>query len=593
MTLVAGAFGARALEARRAPVCPSAEPTLAGVWDDARRGQMAAAFRASKVPYAEDAVRGVSRALDDYAAQWVAMHGDACAATRVRGEQSSELLDLRMECLGQRLGEVRALVDQLVVADAHGVEGALRAADGLVPLSRCADATALRAPIRLPTDPAARARIEEIRAQLAKARALDAAARFDDAARVANDAVAAAKAVGHPAIEAEALEAQGVLFDSAGDETRAAASLEDAVLAAVAGRDESTESQAWIDLVLVAARDGRQADGDDLARHAHAALDRSPDDTRLAALLTSEGIMADDEEKLDVARAKLEQALALEEKRLPADHPAIAETLNQLANTRYHEGRNDEALELYKRVLAIRERAFGPSHPLVARTLRGIGNALSAKGDYDAAIANYRRSLDVFVAAYGEENRNVADTLSSYGLTLAYARKFEEAIEVERHAVAIEERVLPPGHTDIADALINEAEAYSWAGRWAEVIAADRRAIAIIEKAKGPKSPRLTNSLTQMGDVLNRTGHYDEARAPLERALAIAEASASEPIVLATTRGSLAVTLKKLGQELPRARKLAALALETYLREPLSNEEAIKEMYQVFPQTADGGQAPP
>ena len=46
------------------------------------------------------------------------MHRDACEATHLRGEQSAEVLDLRMVCLQERFNEVRALTN--VFADANG-----------------------------------------------------------------------------------------------------------------------------------------------------------------------------------------------------------------------------------------------------------------------------------------------------------------------------------------------------------------------------------------------------------------------------------------------------------------------------------------
>ena len=87
------------------------------------------------------------------------MRTDACVATRVRAEQSEEMLDLRMECLDARLGEVRAQVQALEHAGSGAVGKAAQAAGSLTPLGGCADAALLRAPIRPPADAAARERV--------------------------------------------------------------------------------------------------------------------------------------------------------------------------------------------------------------------------------------------------------------------------------------------------------------------------------------------------------------------------------------------------------------------------------------------------
>ena len=79
------------------------------------------AFGKTGRPYAQDTFERVARVLDGYARGWVAMRRDACEATHVRGEQSEKLLDLRMQCLERRLGELRALTALLATrADAGG-----------------------------------------------------------------------------------------------------------------------------------------------------------------------------------------------------------------------------------------------------------------------------------------------------------------------------------------------------------------------------------------------------------------------------------------------------------------------------------------
>ena len=125
--------------------CESSEQELKGVWDATSKAAVLAAFTTTGKPYAADAFAAVSRTLDGYTSRWLAMRTDACRATRVRGTQSAELLDLRMECLQRRLHEVRAMADVLATADSDLVSRAVEAAGGLPPLDACADAEALRA----------------------------------------------------------------------------------------------------------------------------------------------------------------------------------------------------------------------------------------------------------------------------------------------------------------------------------------------------------------------------------------------------------------------------------------------------------------
>ena len=96
---------------------------------DPRRQSIHRAFAASGRATAETSWQRMSEALDEYLTAWGAMYLQTCEATNVRGEQSAEVLDLRMSCLGDNLDQVRALTNALVTADAAAVSRAVSAAN--------------------------------------------------------------------------------------------------------------------------------------------------------------------------------------------------------------------------------------------------------------------------------------------------------------------------------------------------------------------------------------------------------------------------------------------------------------------------------
>jgi len=135
---------------RESLVCQGAAEKLAGIWDSPREEAIHRAFLSTTQPRAADAFISAKSALDRQAHSWVAMHNEACQATRLRGEQSEALLDLRMGCLHSRLEEMRALTDLFAQADARVVEKSVEAANALTPLSGCADAVSLTAQTKPP-----------------------------------------------------------------------------------------------------------------------------------------------------------------------------------------------------------------------------------------------------------------------------------------------------------------------------------------------------------------------------------------------------------------------------------------------------------
>ncbi len=142
-------------------ICGAGPARLAGVWDltatgepePARQAAIHSAFLHTGKSYANEVYATVNRILSGYSQSWAKMYREACEATNARGEQSAEVLDLRMTCLQERLGGLRALTD--VFSDANGqvVENAVSAANNLGSLDRCADVPLLRSVVRPPEDP--------------------------------------------------------------------------------------------------------------------------------------------------------------------------------------------------------------------------------------------------------------------------------------------------------------------------------------------------------------------------------------------------------------------------------------------------------
>jgi len=141
-----GVLALRAHDARL--MCQGAERKLAGVWEPQRARVIERAFRGSGHPHAAAAFDEVSRRLDRYTRSWVAMHTEACEATRIRGEQPESVLGLRMMCLDARLRGVRALTDRFASAGMELVDRAPHAVKALEPLTVCADVPALSSSAR-------------------------------------------------------------------------------------------------------------------------------------------------------------------------------------------------------------------------------------------------------------------------------------------------------------------------------------------------------------------------------------------------------------------------------------------------------------
>lgn len=71
------------------------------------------------------------------------------------------------------------------------------------------------------------------------------------------------------------------------------------------------------------------------------------------------------------------------------------ETLNDEVNSLYRQGRYDRAVVVAKKALAVAEEAVGPDHPAVAQSLNNLALLCYAQGQYAQAEPLYKGSLAI------------------------------------------------------------------------------------------------------------------------------------------------------------------------------------------------------
>jgi serine/threonine protein kinase/tetratricopeptide (TPR) repeat protein len=584
--------------------CAGADRKLDGIWDDTRRSAMRAAFLSSGKPYAETVLRTVEHALDEYGHAWAAMHVDACEATHLRHEQSQELLDLRMTCLGDRLTHLKTVTDLYAAADPNVVEHAVESAESMPRLEACADAAALRARVPPPSDGATQQRVADLRRELARANALERAGQLAQGLEIATHALNDAKALRYRPVEAEAELSLAQLRGAHGDYATAVQLLRRAHVDAIAGRDDEGAARAALSLIQATGdRQSHYDEADQWAEIAEGTVERlHRQDELLGELFRQRSFLRICESKYEDALrdAKLalelqqrlfgradhrvaaaydnlgtayyqlaqyaealdnhQQALFINEEALGADHPVNAVIRIGIGNVYEDMGQHAQALEQHRRALTIYERV-NPAHPNVSVIYTSMGNSLSALGRPQEAFEHYRRGFEL------AEKLTMADDMSSASIGLGDSSlalgRLDEALRYFERALQIGERVLGPTHMMCGFAHKGRAEVYRRMGRLDDARVGFERAAQILEKALGPKHPYLAQPLLGMGRVHLARHQAALAMAPLERAVAIAEARRGDGFELAEIQFALAQARWARGDR-PAAVALSAKARDAF-----------------------------
>jgi tetratricopeptide (TPR) repeat protein len=166
----------------------------------------------------------------------------------------------------------------------------------------------------------------------------------------------------------------------------------------------------------------------------------------------------------DLARAEVSyrNALRIQEATLPADHPDLARSLENLGTLLHRRGEHEPALELHRRALALRERALDPGDPAIATTLQAMCATKIALRKAAEAVVDCTRALAIYekAGAAGKDRAYVETSLGDAELALGQG---ERAVAHYERALALREGV--PDEVERAAAQFGLARALWTIGR--------------------------------------------------------------------------------------------------------------------------------
>ena len=519
--------------------CANVAAPLETVWNDEARETLRASLAA--VPRGGSTAERVIAILDGRADAWRKMRIETCVATR-DGAQSEPVLDLRMRCLDERLGQLSALLGALSTgADATTLERAVDAATGAMPLERCADEKRLAAAYPDPEDPASRAVVDGLRQRLDVVEALARTGRTADAHAQLVPLLEEIRKNGHPPLLAAALHELGAIQSTLGDAAAAEAAFREGVQAAARAREAWRELELWTMLIAAVSRAGRPEDALELVEPARAALARFDDAPGpKAALLLNEASVYTNTGRYVEARKLLDEALAIQRGVLPAQHADLIPVITAIGQIERQLGQLEESTEHYREALAIAELQYGHDHPETIDVLGKLATNMEIEGDVAEARATLEDMLRRSESAHGSDVMTTAlvranlATLVIRADVAAGRALFEEAIaDLEKAGAVV-------SHANIS---INFCSHWLGDGRDdtrvtdAEAICGRAHDAAVA--AFGAESPKVALVKTLQGQVFHIQGKFTEGEAVLRAALAqlVEHQGEDHPYVLMTIAG--------------------------------------------------------
>jgi tetratricopeptide (TPR) repeat protein len=473
-------------KSRAEKVCSGAEQRLSGVWDAAMKSRASGAFAASKASGADKLFLSAAGELDRYADSWVRMRTEACEATERRHEQSAELMDLRVECLDRKLGDLRAVGDALARADKRTVASALKLAHSLGRIEDCADAKLLRAGAAPPEGLALRAKVDALEGRLSEVRTLQIVGKFKEGYEAAKAVQEEAHALDYAPLEADAA-IRAAMFELQFDRhEESIAHLYLALRLTERAKDDSLRAYAATKLVLVLGHYQKKFDEAALAgRFAEAAIERAGGADSLRA-------------ELSVSRA------------------AVALARGDLVEARNH----------CRQTVELRERAFGPDDYRLGNGLSELGLLETRLGDYPAAYEASARSVAILEKSYLADQPIFGIALDMKSDILNHLGRFAEAEACAQRAFGIFQKAEPPMPSDAVHSETLLGIALAGSGRLVPAVEHLEHALRLGEATFGPRGIATAGAQFALARV---SADKKRARALAESALATYAGDASRP----------------------------------------------------------------
>jgi tetratricopeptide (TPR) repeat protein len=509
-------------------VCTGALEQVSGVWNPGVAARVQSSFAATARPHAQPSADRVAEGVTRYTGQWATMHRSACLAT-ARGEQSPDLLDRRLSCLGRRLDQVAALLDLFVGrADGNVVDRAIDLVGKLDPLSTCADAAAQLSGVALPADPVQRVRLTVLERQVDRAELERQAGRAQAAADAAGAVLQAQRDLDHAPLAAQAEGVIGRSFEDMGRMAEAREALGRAQRLAQRTGDTRLAVNLMLDLLLViGAWQEHYREAELLAELVEGALERPElrgDEALRARLLATLGRVAVQERKVDRAVELQREVLAIRRRLLPAISAEVASTEEGLGNALRLKALQTEArLHLFE-ALAIRRQLLGDRHPMVAATHVNLGSSYLDDANHDDARKHLLAARAILEPI--PEHRVYQGLLNNLGVLESTVGDHERARRYHEEALAVRLRQLGPDHPTVGVSLGAIGDALRNLGDFDQALAFHRRALAVLENGAGIDHPSYATGLADVGEDLRQLGRAAEALSYQERALKIFQARA-------------------------------------------------------------------
>ncbi|WP_181442370.1 AfsR/SARP family transcriptional regulator [Streptomyces tateyamensis] len=342
------------------------------------------------------------------------------------------------------------------------------------------------------------------------ARYLERGAHYRDALAVHTAALAAARTLGDPAAQAEALRFLGLIVLHQGRYEQALAHLHESLRVAEGLPPSFGRTATLLNIGVALGRGGRLEEG---LAHFEQALAQARElgaQVQEGTALTNVGVILRRQGRYAEALERLGEALVIKERL--EDRIGVSIVRDNLGVLCRRLGRLDEALEHHRRALDLDRE--GNDRAGEATTLDNLGLVHQRRGELDRAVELFEQSLEL--AREIEEGAGEAIALGNLGNVHRTRGELDRALARHRESLAVAQRL--EGALVLAEAHTNLGQTLCEAGLPDQAVTEHQAALELVVRSGDPyEAARVQENL---GAALHRLGEESAAREYHRTALA-------------------------------------------------------------------------
>jgi tetratricopeptide (TPR) repeat protein len=224
----------------------------------------------------------------------------------------------------------------------------------------------------------------------------------------------------------------------------------------------------------------------------------------LATSYNNIGLVYKNMEEYLKAFSYYEKALEIDQKTLPANHPLLATSYNNIGGLYKKMREYSKALSYYEKALEIDQKSLPANHPLLATSYNNIGGLYRNMGEYSKALSYYEKALEIDQKALSANHPDLATSYNNIGLLYKNMGKHSKAFSYYEKALEIDQKTLPANHPNLAISYNNIGWIYRNMGDYSKALSYYERALDIRQRSLPPNHSSITNVKESIEIVKNK-----------------------------------------------------------------------------------------